>query len=93
MEIRKTWSIFSSSTSNQLDGMNKDDVRWMPSIVKMLYKTHWFLVLYTFFLYDKESHGFNETANLLGELEVYVVTVSHLAVEHVDGNMHASWRY
>ena len=43
-----------------------------------------------FFLYDKESHGFNETANLLGELEVYVVTVSHLAVEHVDGNMHAS---
>ena len=47
-------------------------------------------MLYTFFLYDKESHGFNETANLLGELEVYVVTVSHLAVEHVDGNMHAS---
>lgn len=74
--------------------MNKDDVRWMPSTVKVLYKTHWFLVLYTsIFSYEKESHGFNETANLLGELEVAVVTVSHLTVEYVDANMHASWRY
>lgn len=72
--------------------MNKDDVRWMPSTVKVLYKTHWFLVYIHLFSYEKESHGFNETANQLGG-GVAVVTVSHLAVEYIDENMYASWRY
>lgn len=49
------------------------------------------LLLYTsIFSYEKKSHSFIEITNLPSELEVAVVTVSHLTVEYIDGNMHTS---
>lgn len=57
MQIRKTWHmLFSCSTTDQLDDMNKDDVRWMRLIVNAVYMAHHFTCyMLCFFLWERIS--------------------------------------